>query len=47
MKQYLVLAWPDPVEAGHRHGEGGDLVQVKVERQIGGQVFPSEGLGYG
>ena len=45
MKQYLVLAWPDPVEAGHRHGEGGDLVEVKIERQIGRQVFPGWCLG--
>ena len=40
--KHLILAWSDPIEAGDCHGEGGDLVEVQVECQIRGQVFPEQ-----
>jgi len=35
----LIFARPHPIEAGDCHGEGGDLMEVQVQRQIRGQVF--------
>ena len=40
---YLVLAGTHAIEAGHRHGEGRQLVQVQVDYQVGGQVLPGKG----
>ena len=37
--KHLIFARPNPVETGHGHGEGGDLVQVQVQGQVGGQIL--------
>ena len=43
--KHLIFARPNPVEAGHGHGEGGDLVQVQVQGQVGGQILSEVEVG--
>ena len=38
--RHLILTRPDPIEARHCHGERCDLVEIQVEGQVCGQVFP-------
>ena len=41
-KQYIYSVRTYAIQAGHVHGEGGELLQVQLQHQVCGQIFSTK-----